>query len=234
MAPFPFLTRCATWERRMKENSPRMRQKRALERKQGSRSPSPRILIVCEGKKTEPQYFTEIRIAKRLSDVDIAITNCPSGTAPRQIVEYLEKLLREEKHYEEAYAVFDRDAHESYYDALTKTRSLDGKIKNDEGKRISVNAIFSNPCFELWLLSHFDKRVERHIERDEAFSLVKQCIPGYEKGSKGVFSATRGKLDIAYTHADRMRKLCQERGTENPQTMVDCLVRRIITIKDQP
>jgi len=44
-----------------RDHSPKERQQKQLERKQGRRASYDRILIVSEGSKTEPNYFLEIR-----------------------------------------------------------------------------------------------------------------------------------------------------------------------------
>lgn len=44
-----------------RDNSPQERQKKSLSAKLGRRASYDRILIVSEGRKTEPLYFTEIR-----------------------------------------------------------------------------------------------------------------------------------------------------------------------------
>ena len=56
-----------------RDNSPRERQRRQLERKQNRRASYDRVLIVSEGSKTEPNYFKEIRAEFRLH----SITDCP-------------------------------------------------------------------------------------------------------------------------------------------------------------
>jgi hypothetical protein len=209
----------------------RERSHREREKTKGQKNPYERILIVSEGKKTEPNYFNEIRIMLRLSEVFIKVMHCVTGTTPLQVVSFLEKLLKDKPPYDLGYCVFDRDEHPGYTDAIAKAKVLDDKIKNDEGQRIRIQAIYSNPCFELWLLSHFPAHVERHIERNEVVSLVKTCIPGYEKGSSGVFKKTQISIDKAYAHAERMRQLCENRGTDNPQTLVDILVRKLLSQK---
>ncbi len=56
-----------------RDNSPKERQRQQLERKkQGRCAGYPRILIVSEGRKTEPLYFDEIRIDQRLPTANIA------------------------------------------------------------------------------------------------------------------------------------------------------------------
>jgi len=207
----------------------RERSHRERDATQGRRLPYERILIITEGRKTEPNYFREIRVELRLSEVIIKVMNCSTGTTPMQIVDFFESYLRENKTYDAGYCVFDRDEHPGYFEAIDKTKRLNRKMRNDEGRLIQIRAIYSNPCFELWILSHFPERVERHIERNEVFSLVRHCLPGYEKGSNGVFAKTREKLGEAYSHAERMRKLCLDRGTDNPQTLVDELAKKLLS-----
>jgi hypothetical protein len=48
-----------------RDHSPKERQQKQLERKQGRRASYDRILIVSEGSKTEPNYFREIRATHR-------------------------------------------------------------------------------------------------------------------------------------------------------------------------
>ena len=49
-----------------RDNAPKERQQKQLERKQARRASYDRILVVSEGSKTEPNYFREIRAAYRL------------------------------------------------------------------------------------------------------------------------------------------------------------------------
>jgi hypothetical protein len=57
--------------------------------------------------------------------------------------------------FEKVFAIFDRDAHQSYFDALKLAGSLDGKLRNDLKQPVEFKAIASVPCFELWLLLHY-------------------------------------------------------------------------------
>jgi FMN phosphatase YigB (HAD superfamily) len=54
-----------------RDNHPRERQARQLARKQGLREPFDRVLIVCEGSKTEPLYFQELRAYYRLNTAHV-------------------------------------------------------------------------------------------------------------------------------------------------------------------
>lgn len=52
---------------------PRARSSRDLRRKPPKRPPYPRVLIVCEGAKTEVNYFEEIRQEARLPMVNLRV-----------------------------------------------------------------------------------------------------------------------------------------------------------------
>lgn len=55
-----------------KDNQPKHRQvARVLQRRAAVRKPYERLLIVCEGEKTEPQYLREIQQAYRLSSTHL-------------------------------------------------------------------------------------------------------------------------------------------------------------------
>ena len=100
-------------------SSKRSRTARELSRKQGKRPAYDRVLIVCEGKKTEPQYFEEIRKINRVPPVHVRVVHA-GRTEPRQIVDDALTLFNESREYECVYAVFDRDQHRTYNDALAR------------------------------------------------------------------------------------------------------------------
>lgn len=56
-----------------RDNSPKERQRKQLERKKGRRASYDRILIVSEGSKTEPNYFRETRAAYRLHTANVEV-----------------------------------------------------------------------------------------------------------------------------------------------------------------
>ena len=141
-----------------RDDSPKERQQKQLERKLGRRASYDRILIVSEGSKTEPSYLSEIRAAYRLHTANVEVRPSELGTAPIQVVQYAQALFEQgDRHkniqaraFEQVYAVFDLDDHDSYFPALRLAESLDGKLKNEAKQFISFQAIASVPCFELW------------------------------------------------------------------------------------
>ena len=203
----------------------------ALQRTQRERAHNKRVLIVCEGTKTEPHYLREL-----LDDLHISpqvVRVAPNdGVSPDRVVAHALKLYDEDAvagdAFDQVYCVFDRDNHTTFNAAVQHTRDLaaDGK---------PFEAITSTPCFEVWLLLHFGYSAqpfhaagERSVGKQVVAALKKK--PGfakYDKGQKGVYVQLKPKLTDALTHAERLRKHGAKTGSVNPATDMDALVKAI-------
>ncbi len=170
------------------KHAPKDRQRDKLARKQGRRDAYDRILIVSEGSKTEPNYFNEIRRFYRLHAANIQVCHSASGTSPLQVVEYARDLfLRGDPHtkigaraFDTIYAVFDRDDHQNYFAALDLAKKLNENHKNDDKRAVQFFSIASIPCFELWLLLHFED-INAPLHRNDVSKRLKTHLPDYEK-----------------------------------------------------
>lgn len=221
-----------------RDNSPWERQRKQLERKLNRRASYDRILIVSEGSKTEPNYFREIRAANRLHTANVEVQPSELGTASIQVVQYARELFEKgdrHKHiqpraFEQVYAVFDRDDHASYFDALNLAASLDGKLRNDNKQPVIFKAIASVPSFELWLLLHYED-IQAPLYRDEVIQRLKQYFPGYEKGVAGTFATTREHLDIAALRAGRLATRATAYDDPEPFTAIPELVLLLTNLR---
>jgi len=200
-----------------------------LRRRRATKAPYDVILIVCEGAKTEPNYFTELVKAFRLSNANVRI--CGRGSDPLSVVNFAIETFRQEQEFDRVYCVFDRDRHTTYDAAPDKVR----RTRLGRGSRIF--AIPSVPCFEFWLLLHFayttrpfdtpagDSICSRVIEE------LKNHIPPYQKGQQDIFYKIQDKLDNAITNARRVEQFHQTSGTGNPSTLVHSLVEYLRDLK---
>lgn len=196
---------------------------RSLGRRRPSLDPRPRVLVVCEGRVTEPQYFDAFRREEENQLVEVLIDS--EGGAPKTLVERAairkknsEEEARRERDenlkYDEIWCVFDVDQHPHIPDARQQAR--------DNG----INLAISNPCFELWLLLHFREQ-NAHIERKPVATLLRTHIRNYHKHVP--FEVLRD----GYTEAVQRAKLLDRRRAEidtesgNPSTSVYLLTERI-------
>lgn len=219
-----------------KDNHSRERKKSKLERKKARIAPYPRILIVCEGTKTEPQYFKEIQQFHKLQSANIQIMPSEYGTSPHQIVQYAYDIFMkgsshkkiEKKSFEKVFAIFDRDDHEKYHEALAMAQAFNKKM----GKQVEFRAIASVPCFELWLLLHFpNENIQSPLHRNEVEKRLKRHLPDYTKGKQGLFEITKENLPLATQRARQLASLYTEHDGKNPFTSVSELVELLNSLK---
>jgi len=215
-----------------RDNQSRDRQRTRLERKQGRRQPGRRFLVVCEGKKTEPNYLKEMRDAMRIHAANLHVVH-EGVTEPRQIVDAAWELFLNgnssfrPKAADVVVAVFDRDEHLTYHDALNYAASLDAKSpKNDDRRPVRFLAVPSNSCFELWALLHF-KDQQTPIHRHDAFDQVRGYLSDYDKGMKGLFAQTREHLPTALQRAYRLAERFDSRA-DGPWTGMYLLVHLLL------
>jgi hypothetical protein len=199
-----------------------------LRRRPGFREPLARFLIVCEGEVTEPRYFRHLRLQERgLVEVKVV-----PGGVPKTVVELAVKLKKDAEaeakrrkdanlRYDHVWCVFDIDEHPFVREAKHQAR--------DNAIEVAV----SNPCFELWLLLHFQKQTA-HIERDRVAHLCRTHMPGYKKEPRCELLTPRQAE--ALTRAARLDDWQATRGNAgaNPSTGVHHLVRQIKAARDSP
>ena len=202
-----------------------------LSRKAGRKLPYDRMLIVCEGAKTEVNYFSAIRRERRLSNAGIEIVPSDYGTAPEQIVQYAIDRFRKTLAFDRVYVVFDRDDHESYHNALARAEATNKKLKNDAGIKIPFIAIPSVPNFELWILLHF-RHVAAAIHRNDVYAELKSPIayPGYQKNSATVYEDTKAHIEVAMQRAASLRATFNMYSGTDPYTDADLLTAELLKI----
>jgi hypothetical protein len=151
-----------------------------LERRVGSREPKKRVIVVCEGAKTEPDYLRQLSRLTKTALVQLEIVDS-AHTAPKQLVEVacdeVKSLAREAKRSrdkvarnDEVWCVFDVDQHPLIPEALQQAEAN------------GVHVALSNPCIELWFLLHFTDHTS-YLERDAARRKLTTELGQYSKGA---------------------------------------------------
>lgn len=200
------------------------------QRKIGIRKPYDRVLIVCEGSKTELLYFKALREEYQLHTANIEICNS-SGTDPISIINYAKTRYIEAKNegnaFDRVYCVFDKDQHSNYDSAIKMLEAL--SPKNVFFSTISV------PCFEYWILLHFIYTTKPYFSThkksvaDNVITELKDYIPHYEKNIN-VFDLIKHNILFAISNAKRANESAQRSSTDNPSTQVVYLVEYLINL----
>jgi len=212
---------------------------RDLRRHAAVRQPYERLLIVCEGEKTEPQYLREIQRAYRLATAHVQVLHSQIGTEPLQVLEHALNVFEQGDRERGVYAaefdrivlVFDRDEHKTYHAALAKAAAQSGRFCNDNGVAVPVDVVPSVPCFELWLLLHFED-LYAPLHRNEVLQRLRAYLPGYEKGGGGHWATTHSRLGDATQRAQRLASVTTAQDGRQPYTTMHDLVARLVHLKD--
>lgn len=187
-----------------------------------SKEPNKRILILCEGKNTEPHYFLTLVKSKRTTTIELEVD--PNRGVPTTLVKRAieRKKLSDRRggdprdKFDQIWCVFDVDEHPN----LSETLQL--------AKANEICVALSNPCFEIWVLWHFQDHT-RYDHRDDILQHCKGHIPNYNK--KVSYDALKDRYEDALRRAKNVEAKHQGDGNEitaNPSTSVYKLTERLL------
>ena len=207
---------------------------RSYRRKEAIRESYDAVLIVCEGEKTEPEYLKGLQRTYRLSNANITILP-GDGNDPVSIVKHALKLFQKaDRAYDRVFCVFDRDGH------VNDQQALDQVANSPLGKKGRLDAITSVPCFEFWVLLHFEytaapfTAVGGKSACEKVIEKVRGHFQAYQKAMGEVFESLLPRVDTAITHARTLARHNHETGTSNPATKVHELVTYLRGLKKAP
>ena len=188
-----------------------------------------RVLIVCEGSRTEPLYFGEVASRYRLSTANIKVIG--SGADPRTVVREARKERDRERRrgekYDRVYCVFDRDEHATFQEAC------------NEAGASGLQLARSWPCFEFWLRLHFGftrqpyARSGGRSPAQNCVNEVRKLLSGYAKAVHGLFAELEDRLEEAKAHAVRALADAEATNELNPSTEVHALVDYLQSLDSQ-
>jgi hypothetical protein len=201
--------------------------------KEGTRELKVYFLIVCEGEKTEPNYFKSFPLNVGSYVYDLTFDG--GGISTKKVVEKAIELRDSStQKYDRVWAVFDKDRF--------PVNQFNGAIS----KAVSNNIFcaWSNEAFELWYLLHFynrntpmsrkdyKKAIERAINDKLAGNRSKKTKPfKYLKNSQEMYSILQkyGNQNqaIKWAIAIESQHHGENYSSYNPCTMVYKLVKEL-------
>lgn len=165
-----------------------------------------RGLILCEGE-TEENYFTGLisqeKHRRKFTSIDVDIYK-PKNHSPLGLVNEAKERIRiakrEKNKFDFVWVIFDKDGHANVSDAFEIARTSDPEIK----------IAFTIPCFEFFVLLHFEKKSKSYAKCDNIISRIKkEYIKDYEKANN-IFESLLPNMHI---------------GMENSKWIMDNIVK---------
>ena len=180
-----------------------------------------RYLIVCEGEKTEPNYFEALKKKLPRGIIDIEILGIGANTL--SIIEFAkEKYSQGQKSsipYDKVWVVFDKDS----FPPSDFDNAIHSAKANDFG------CAWSNEAFELWYLLHFEYR-NTGMARDEyQKTLSKHLNEKYQKNASDMYNKLEEKQESAIRNAEKLLQFHSgiTPSKSNPATKVHLLVKEL-------
>lgn len=128
----------------------------SLRRRVGVREPRRTILIFCEGARTEPEYLEAVKREPWVRDsaaVDLQIQTGLGGSVPSTLVslaiEARNRSVEVDGEIDQFWCVFDVEWPQNH-------PSLGNAV--EQARQHGIELAVSNPCFELWLILHFQNQ----------------------------------------------------------------------------
>lgn len=192
------------------------------------------FLIVCEGEKTEPNYFKSFKT--NVKSFIFTIDTLGEGSNTKDLVRRTIKARdNSSQEYDSVWAVFDRDSFSS--------NNFNGAIELAENNSIKVG--WSNEAFELWYLLHFQYR-NTYMSREDYKSAIEKEVNDkivaqskskkpkkfkYKKNSEEMYSILEkyGNQKQAISYAEKLISgyNCQNFAIHNPCTRIHLLVEEL-------
>lgn len=206
---------------------------KSLERQRSKRSSYKKILIVCEGEKTEPYYFDDLIQHHKLNTANVEIDGS-CGSSPRSVYDHATTMYEEERRrgdpYDEVYCVFDKDSHACYFETVQK-------IGIHKPSKV-FHATTSIPCFEYWILLHFEYTTKAYAPTgqnsiaDEVIRDLLRYMPDYTKGKASVYTYLAEHVERAIALAASANNEANANHTDTPTTQIGKLVKLLREIRE--
>lgn len=197
----------------------------ALLKAEGKRPLQKKMLIVCEGKNTEADYFDKFHIP------GITIVPVGTGLSTSKLVREVESIKalqlkrKKLKKFDEIWVVFDKDDNKDFEDAIRLALSLKYKVA------------YTNQAFEYWFVLHFVDHQGSAMPRTDYADVINKHLKSrgaeYDPKSKHVsddmFDILLAFLQNAYDRATRILayKKKERQEYEESVTTVHTLIHSI-------
>lgn len=182
-------------------------------------APRQRFLIVCEGERTEPEYFSKFPIPRNCV-VDVRGAGANTMSLIRKTVQ-----LRDDARdmdgmvYDQVWCVFDRDSFPpGNFNAAFEV-----------ARQNNIEIAYSNEAFELWFILHF-QYLDTGLSRDDYIKLLSKNLGHpYNKKSDTTYDELLSRQATAIKNAKNLYSQYAPHNPEKdkPSTTVHILVERL-------
>lgn len=210
----------------------RGRTKKSLARKREIRLRQDPVLIVCEGK-TEISYIKAFMESCNINFGRIHFGDVGRGSSPRNLYNLARRRYMDERRrlgdyrkppYRKVFCVFDENGHPSYGETLRL-------IENANPAGI-FKAITSVPCFEYWLVLHFEDNVGPYAGEGACRRLIREKLHKHIRNYKkeindAIAKKLMSNLSAALGNSEKSLRSARNHDSDNPTTLMHELIKEL-------
>jgi len=179
-----------------------------------------KILIVCEGERTEPNYFREFEADQEVyGGIEVQGTGYNTVSLVKMAIQLKNAAILKKEPYIETWCVFDKDDF--------PIGSFENAI--DMAAKHQIKCAYSIEAFEIWYMLHFHYYDTAFSRSQYKAKLSELLGRPYLKNDPAIYSILKGKQSRAIQNArklyDKQRSLPIKE--QNPITTVFLLVDRL-------
>ena len=205
-------------------------------------------LIVCEGERTEPNYFKALAKILPRNMVENVVVEGVGGT-PDYLLKFAKAKIAERDRngqppFYHVWLVFDRDNFEHFTDTIEAVDRLNRENSALPSSRRPLehwHCAWSNEAFEIWYILHFREQLGGGVSRERYGEMITEDVRKrlglvdfkYVKNDIGMFTLLYPFVSEAIDRAERaLQKQIAEHGDDIaamcPATYVHRLVRDLL------
>jgi hypothetical protein len=215
----------------MRENHPKRRQLRRegrrLARQKASRAGLAAILIVCEGQETEPNYLNGLCDARGINRANVKIIPGDGDTDALRLVLKARRRFEVDRDFDAVFVVCDCAGED-----LSEAIALAAKpMRSASGLAVPVTLIICRPCFEIWLLLHFEYCARPFPTAADVTDVLRRYITDYDKADRQIYAKTGSAIDRAIANAERLKVDIGTVGSTSPDSDMPKLVQALDALR---
>jgi hypothetical protein len=214
----------------VRDNQPKhrqsLRQGRRLARKKATRAGLPAILIACEGKQTEPNYIRGLCEMHGINRANVILIPGDGETNATRLVQKARRRFEIDRDFDAVFVVCDCES-EDLADARCRAAK---PIRNVSGETLTIRLIVSRPCFEFWLLLHFEYATRPFPTAASVIDILERHLTDYDKADRLIFHKVHAGLERALGNARRLKVELAEIGAQTPDTDMADLIETLMKL----
>lgn len=215
----------------MRDNQPKHRQlrraNRRLERKRATRAGLPAVLIICEGRETEPNYVRGLCDAHRINGANVTIIPGDEETDALRLVQKARRRFEVDRDFDAVIVICDC----AREDLARARREAARPLRHVSGHSLTVELIVNRPCFEFWLLLHFEYAAREFPTAAAVIDLLRRHVTDYGKSDREIFAKVHTGLDRAIGNAVRLKAELAANNVDSPDTDMPRLIETLMTLR---